>query len=170
MLGAPDCLCAAVADGRRCPAPAAAAALLPWAQVPETLFQPQLLTSFPGLPERLAKRGLDPSKAVGIADLAMEAINRCDVDVRKDMYGGVVLTGGSSLFTGLRDRLDRELQEHAPQAAKIKVVSPANSIERRFSAWIGGSILASLGSFQQLWMSKKEFEEHGASLMHRKSP
>lgn len=52
----------------------------------------------------------------------------------------------------------------------MKVIAPANPTERRFSTWIGGSILASLGSFHQMWMSKAEYSEHGASLIHRKAP
>ncbi len=56
------------------------------------------------------------------------------------------------------------------QAAKIKVVAPAAAQERRFLTWLGGSILASLGSFQQMWMSRAEYQEHGALLIHRKAP
>ena len=124
----------------------------------------------------------------------------------------ICCTGGTSLFPQLRDRLERELTDLAPQAAKVKVMLPTNSVERRFSVWIGkppnadfasaclalqhkstiqrflplcsciskcgeciayvagGSILASLGSFQQMWMSKMEYEEHGASLIHRRAP
>ena len=53
---------------------------------------------------------------------------------------------------------------------RVKVMTSASAIERKFSVWIGGSILASLGTFQQMWMSKSEYEEHGASLIHRKAP
>jgi actin-like protein 6A len=92
------------------------------------------------------------------------------VDVRRELYAGVVLTGGTALFSSLRDRLERELADSAPAMAKVKVVSPANAVERRFSSWIGGSILASLGTFQQMWMSKAEYSEHGAGLIHKKAP
>lgn len=47
---------------------------------------------------------------------------------------------------------------------------PNPLVERRFSVFIGGSILASLGSFQQMWLSKAEYDEHGPSLIHRKCP
>ena len=100
----------------------------------------------------------------------LEAASTLDVDVRREVLPGVVLTGGTSLLAGLRERLERGLIEAAPQAAKIKVVAPTNPVERRFSSWIGGSILSSLGSFHQMWMSKQEYEEHGASLIHRKAP
>lgn len=85
-----------------------------------------------------------------------------------------MLTGGSSQFQGLKERLEREVQEMAPtlggNALKVKLVVPSQAVERRYSAWIGGSILASLGSFQQMWMSQLEYQENGAALIHRKSP
>ena len=84
--------------------------------------------------------------------------------------GGVVLTGGTSLFASLRDRLEREMTETAPSMMKVKVAAATNSVERRYSTWIGGSILASLGTFQQMWMSKEEYKEHGAGLIHKKAP
>ncbi|EIE27441.1 putative Acttin-related protein 4 [Coccomyxa subellipsoidea C-169] len=99
-----------------------------------------------------------------------DSINRCDAELRRDLYSGILLAGGTAMFTGLRDRLERELAEAAPHNCKVKVTSPANSLERKFSVWIGGSILASLGSFQQMWVSKKEYEEHGAGIVHRKAP
>ncbi len=57
-----------------------------------------------------------------------------------------------------------------PQQMKVKVHTPAVAIERRFSSWIGGSILGSLGSFQQLWMSKEEYDENGKSYVDKKCP
>ncbi|CAM9688194.1 unnamed protein product [Choristocarpus tenellus] len=76
------------------------------------------------------------------------------------MSGNVVLTGGGSLFDGLANRLTSDLTAALPSAFKVRVLS-GSSVERRFSAWIGGSILCSLGTFQQLWLSKKQYEEHG---------
>ena len=55
---------------------------------------------------------------------------RCDVDVRRELYSGVVLTGGTAGFSTLRDRLERELTELAPQMAKVKV---------RVCACVGGA-------------------------------
>lgn len=136
-------------------------------KVPEVFFQPRLLGSWPG---QDPVKGLDGADPRSLPEVIMQCINLCDVDVRKELFSSVVMTGGSSQFNGLRDRLERELLEVGPQAARIKVMAPANNLERRFSVWIGGSILASLGSFQQMWMSKREYEEHGASLIHRKAP
>ncbi|KAH6772085.1 actin 1, partial [Perilla frutescens var. frutescens] len=71
---------------------------------------------------------------------------QCDVDIRKDLYGNIVLSGGSTMFPGIADRMSKEITALAPSSMKIKVVAPP---ERKYSVWIGGSILASLSTFQQ---------------------
>ena len=79
-----------------------------------------------------------------------------------DMYSNIVLSGGNTLFAGFAERLTKELTQVAP--AVNVVASP----ERKFSAWIGASILGSLSTFEQMWISKAEYEEAGASIVHRK--
>lgn len=111
-----------------------------------------------------------PLKPLSLQAAAAAAVSRCDVDVRRELLAGAVLVGGTALFPALRDRVERALSAAAPASARVRLVSPANSIERRYSVWIGGSILASLGSFQQMWLSKEEYQEHGAALIHKKSP
>ena len=59
----------------------------------------------------------------------------------------------------------KELEQLALSSIKIKVVAPP---ERKYSVWIGGSILASLSTFQQMWISKQEYDESGPSIVHRK--
>ena len=87
----------------------------------------------------------------------MESIAKVDVDVRKELYNGIILAGGSSMLTNVRERLEREVLEQAPGQARVKVIASQNVMERKFGVWIGGSILASLGSFQQCWMSKQDW-------------
>jgi actin-related protein len=116
---------------------------------PEALFQPlKLGKEYPGIHE-----------------LTFQSIMKCDVDVRKELYGNIVMSGGTTMFTGIAERLNKEITALAPSTIKIKVVAPA---ERRFSVWIGGSILSSLSSFQTLWVTKAEFDETGPSIVHRK--
>jgi len=69
---------------------------------------------------------------------------KSDVDVRKDLYGNIVLSGGTTLFNGISERLSKEIIKLAPSSMKIKVVAPP---ERKYSVWIGGSILSSLSTF-----------------------
>lgn len=69
------------------------------------------------------------------------------------------------MFPGLSDRLQHELTKMAPSSMKVRVVAPP---ERKYSVWIGGSILASLSTFQQMWITKQEYDESGPSIVHRK--
>ncbi|OMJ78082.1 hypothetical protein SteCoe_22192 [Stentor coeruleus] len=118
-------------------------------RAPECIFQPSLL-------------GLDID---GADETTYKSIMKCDLDIRRDLYGNVVLSGGSTMYAGIGERLTKELTNRAPPSMKVKVVAPP---ERKFSVWIGGSILSSLSSFQQMWVSKAEYEEAGPSIVHRK--
>lgn len=118
-------------------------------RAPEALFQPSLL-------------GLDID---GADETTYKSIMKCDLDIRRDLYGNVVLSGGTTMYAGIAERLTKELTNRAPPSMKVKVVAPP---ERKFSVWIGGSILSSLSSFQQMWVSKAEYEEAGPSIVHRK--
>jgi actin beta/gamma 1 len=116
---------------------------------PEVLFQP----SFIG------------KEAVGVHETMFQTIMKCDVDIRKDLYANIVMSGGTTMYEGLAERLNKEITALAPSTMKVKVVAPP---ERKYSVWIGGSILASLSTFQQMWISKQEYDESGPSIVHRK--
>ena len=96
---------------------------------------------------------------------ARAASSQCDVDIRKDLYGNIVLSGGTTCFPGLPERMAKALSALAPSSMKIKVIAPP---ERKCSVWIGGSILASLSTFQAQWIDKAEFVTSGAGIVHRK--
>jgi len=115
----------------------------------ETMFQPSLI-------------GMEQD---GIHQLCFQSIMKCDVDIRKDLYGNIVLSGGTTMFDGIADRLTKEMTALAPAAIKVKVVAPP---ERKYSVWIGGSILSSLSTFQQMWITKEEYDDSGPSIVHRK--
>eukprot|EP00396_MALV-II-16_sp_LP-1_P000339 gene339-172_t len=116
---------------------------------PEVLFQPNFIGK----------------EASGIHDTTFQSIMKCDVDIRKDLYANIVLSGGTTMFTGIGERMTKELTALAPSTMKIKVVAPP---ERKYSVWIGGSILSSLSTFQQMWISKNEYDESGPTIVHRK--
>ncbi|QDZ24985.1 actin [Chloropicon primus] len=136
-------------------------------KVPEVLFNPGLVQTFQDA-QTIENMGVLPLQSM--TSLVMESITKVDVDVRKELYNGIILAGGSSMLPNVRERLEREILEQAPGQARVKVIASQNVMERKFGVWIGGSILASLGSFQQCWMSKQEYEEKGASLIHLKAP
>eukprot|EP00741_Cyanophora_paradoxa_P017293 tig00020961_g16703.t1 len=140
--------------------------------VPELMFQPALIACPEFGPEvsALAAQGPWPT-AASLPKMIVDSISRCDTDIKKDLYANVVLTGGNTAFPQFSERLQRDLSDAAPGQAKVKVIAPAaNTGERKYAAFIGGSILASLGSFQQMWMSKQEYEESGPALLEKKCP
>ncbi|KCZ80346.1 actin-1 [Anncaliia algerae PRA339] len=116
-------------------------------------------------PELLFKPSLGGIESQGIHETCLASILKCDVDIRRDLYGNVVLSGGSTCFPNLSERISNELSALAPPSMKVKVVAPP---ERKYSVWIGGSILASLSTFQGMWITKAEYEEDGPSCVHRK--
>ncbi|KAJ2630014.1 hypothetical protein H4R22_002961 [Coemansia sp. RSA 1290] len=122
---------------------------------PELLFNPSQLDRSP-----------DQDKLAGVHELVVKSIMACDIDLRPHLLNSIVLAGGSTLFPGFADRLSLALQEMCP-GSRVKLHSPSSDMERKTSAWLGGSILASLGTFHQLWISKAEYEEHGAAIMRR---
>ncbi|KAG8086742.1 hypothetical protein GUJ93_ZPchr0010g7718 [Zizania palustris] len=134
-------------------------------KIPDILFNPSLSQTIPGV-DGFA----DSMSARGLPRMVIDSVNRCDVDIRKELLGSILLSGGSSSILQLKERLEKEVLEESPGNARVKVLASGNSVERRFSVWIGGSILASLGSFQQMWFSKAEYEEHGVSYIQRKCP
>ena len=114
---------------------------------PEVLFNPSML-------------GLD---SPGIHELVHSSIKQCDKDKRKSLYGNVILSSGNTMFRGIANRMKKEMGAVNP-GAKLRIMAPP---ERKYSVWIGGSILASMSSFQQLWLSKQEYEEGGYRVMRK---
>ena len=127
-------------------------------KIPEALFDPSGLRA-PGAGTML-----------GAAHVVTTAVGMCDVDLRPSLYGSVVVTGGNTLLQGFTDRLNRDLTIKTPSTMRFKLISANGAQERRYGSWIGGSILASLGSFQQMWISKQEYEEGGRQQVDRKCP
>jgi len=116
---------------------------------PEALFDPSMI-------------GMESS---GIHMATFDSIQVCDIDIRKDLYANTVLSGGTTMYAGIADRMQKELTTLAPNTMKIKVIAPP---ERKYSVWIGGSILSSLSTFAQMWITKQEYDEAGPSIVHRK--
>jgi actin-like protein 6A len=126
--------------------------------VPEIMFKPSII-------EELKLKGPpiidDLQNAMSLPQQVLASIQNADIDARKDLFGNVVLSGGGTMYMNCKERLESAIFDHAPQNVKTKVTASQNAVERRFATWIGGSILASLGSFQQMWMSKAEYDEFG---------
>jgi centractin len=111
----------------------------------EILFNPEII-------------GLEDA---GVHQVVVDSINRVDMDLRKSLYSNIVLSGGTTLCTGASnlgrasfvfligagygDRLLNEVKRM--KDGKIKIYAPP---ERKYSTWIGGSILAGLNTFKKV--------------------
>lgn len=118
-------------------------------RTPECLFKPKML-------------GLDVK---GIHETIHECVQKSDMDLRRELYKSITLSGGTTMFECLQERLDKELGALVHDGVKVKIIAP---VERKFSVWIGGSTLATLATFQQSWITREEFQETGPSIVHRK--
>jgi len=120
-------------------------------RAPEILFDPSLIGAEYG----------------GIQDCIYDCITKCDLDLRKDLYKTIVLSGGSTNIKNFGRRLVTEIQgKTGNKATKIKVYAP---LERDLTAWIGGSLLSFLEGFRPMWITTKEYQEFGNSILFRKS-
>ncbi|CCD23481.1 actin-related protein 1 NDAI_0B04460 [Naumovozyma dairenensis CBS 421] len=107
---------------------------------PEVLFNPQLM-------------GLENEN---VSAMCFESISKVDLELRPKLFSNILLTGGSTLFKGFGSRLLGDLQELTNNRAKIKILAPP---ERKYTSWIGGSILTGLSTFKNLWVTKSDWEE-----------
>lgn len=127
-------------------------------KIPEMLFDPSMIKDVPS------------NTMLSVGHVITTSVGMCDVDIRPSLYNSVIVCGGNSLLNGFTDRLNRDIGNKTPANMRLKMIAAPGSSERRFSSWIGGSILASLGSFQQMWISKQEYEEGGKNCIERKCP
>lgn len=142
-------------------------------RLPEILFNPQayINTSSPIPPALMATPSSATSQAFAdvlpLTELVYRSVMACDIDQRGPLLSNIVVVGGGSFITGLVDRLNAELSGKFP-GQRLRIHAPGNAIERRYSPWLGGSILASLGTFHQLWVAKSEWDEYGAQILRQR--
>jgi actin beta/gamma 1 len=115
---------------------------------PEALFNPAVIG-----------KELEP-----LDDVVVSSISDCDVDLRRDLYSNIVLSGGSTMFPGIKERLTKEIKEQIPESVDVKIVTPP---ERMYAVWIGGSILSSLKTFNRMWVTRRDYKEMGPQVIHR---
>ena len=100
----------------------------------------------------------------GIQEQTHNAIMKCNINIRKDLYDKCVLSGGTTMFPGIADRMQKEITALAPPATKVNVIAPP---ERKYSAWLGGSILTSRSLFTKMWLKKEHYDEFGPWIVLR---
>ena len=89
---------------------------------------------------------------LGYHQMVNNAISQADLEIKKELYSNIFLCGGNTLFTGFPERFQKQITNTNKQTFKIKIITHPSNTERKFSSWIGGSILSSLGTFHQLWL------------------
>lgn len=111
----------------------------------------------------------DPSligmESTGVHQMLFSSISKCDIDIRAELYKNIVLSGGCSMLAGMGYRLKRELAALVPPTVKLDITEWEN---RQYMVWIGASILSSLSSFANQWISAQEYDETGPRIVHRK--
>jgi centractin len=117
-------------------------------RAPEVLFQPNLMGS----------------EEMDVAKVLVQSIQKSDIDLRATLFDQTVLAGGTTMMRGFGTRLLQEVRQSAPQHTRLRISAPS---ERVNSAWVGGSILASLATFKHMWVSKQEYETEGVKSLHQ---
>lgn len=118
-------------------------------RAPEILFNPAIVgLEEPGVPHQI-----------------VNSIQKCDVDMRSTLYSTIILAGGSTMFPNYAERLLNEVHSLLPKQTKVRIYAQP---ERMLSTWVGGSILAALTTFKNMWVSHKEYEEDGVHILHKK--
>jgi len=115
--------------------------------------------------EALFKPSFLGMESEGLHELIHNTINKCDLDIRRDLYGNILLSGGTTMLRQLPERIHKEVSALAHSQMKVKVVAPP---ERKHSVWMGGSVLASLDTFQAMWITQEEYQESGAGIIHQR--
>ncbi len=102
-------------------------------------------------PEALFNPELTGREELSIVKMVVNSIAANSLEIRPNLYSNIALSGGSSMFQGLDERLQSELRLVLPEN-EIHIIQSSN---RKNGAWVGGSILASLATFQSMWITKE---------------
>jgi len=116
-------------------------------------------------PEALFCPSLLGKESPGIHSMTFDSIMNCDIDLRRDLFSNIVLSGGTTMFPGFGKRMQKELTAMAPTTMRIRVLYPD---DRKHSVFIGGSMLSDLDTFTQMCVSKQEYTENGPTVIHQK--
>ncbi|KAL0228783.1 hypothetical protein GEMRC1_013403 [Eukaryota sp. GEM-RC1] len=116
-------------------------------------------------PEALFNPAMVSLESPGIHEQIYNSIQKSDEEIRPELYKNIVLSGGSTMFEGMEKRIEKEMTNQASPGTKIKINAPP---ERKYSVWIGGSILSSLTTFESMWITREEYLEDGVKMIHRK--
>lgn len=134
-------------------------------QIPEYLFDPTLIRSATS----------QPNSSMGVSNLVQNCLSITDQDIRPQLWGNILVSGGNSCISGFVERVSSDCTRRSTSSMKLKCLittgsGPERSNERLFAPWTGASILGSLGTFQSMWISRSDYEETGKGIVAKKCP
>lgn len=130
----------------------------------EILIDPHPFNPLPHTPNTFEPASISPSSPKSLPELIKESIQAAETDSRTQLLSNIIIVGGVSATPGLNERIQNEVFS-VFNNQRVKVHSPANTVERKFASWLGGSMLGSLGTFHQLWISQDEWKEFGKPIV-----
>jgi actin len=143
-------------------------------QCNEILFNPQLISSKKLSPQHVRPsyhgRPTDELDELGIQTLLADSIAKCEIDIKKELAGNVILCGGATEAIGFQKRIQIEMEQLMPTMYPINIApvgSATNS--KQIAVWSGGAILAQLSSFNSMWIKKSEYNEYGPQIVQRRT-
>ena len=116
------------------------------------------------VPELLFKPALNNVKSKSLHTMVWSSIS-FDNELKREMGRNILLSGGSTLFEGLSERLQAELLSLAPAGTDIRILFNTN---KRNSVWNGAQIFSSLPTMEKFWINKRDYSEFGGSILSRK--
>mmetsp|Transcript_20581 Transcript_20581/g.30323 ORF Transcript_20581/g.30323 Transcript_20581/m.30323 type:complete len:201 (+) Transcript_20581:40-642(+) len=118
-------------------------------RVPEVLFDPMI----------------SGRELIGIHQATFKCINTCDIDLRRDLFRNIVVSGGTTMFPGIKERLEKEIRKLAPANVRVEVQADK---DRRYIVWMGAAVVAALSNFERMLIWKSEYDDMGSVIVHRK--
>ncbi|ELP90242.1 actin, putative [Entamoeba invadens IP1] len=103
----------------------------------------------------------------GIAVQANDSLMQIEPNLRTELYGNIMLAGGSTMMPGFVERFNTDLTKIAPESRKINVTAPPNG---DIAANMGGKIFASLSTFKSAFVTREVYDECGPDIINRVCP
>lgn len=108
------------------------------------------------------KAGHRDKGVVAVHELAYNAIEKCDPDLQISLYNNIVLAGGTTMLPGFKERFEHELFNLASSNLKTDISITAD-LHRKYAAWIGGSMIGSLSTFNDMTIKNSDYNDLDAN-------
>ena len=113
-------------------------------------------------PEILFNPAIIGSEFLSFQEMIVTSINKVDIDLRKNLYNNVLISGGNTLFKGIQEKFHTEIKKLSPKNMKVKLHSPAN---RLLCCWTGGNVISTLEIFKKMWVTRDDWAEKGNKII-----